>query len=170
MICHIMRLICYKSELALNLIVDVDFRKMKRCRFTFAKKEAYSRQMVALLQKDSPYLAAVNKQLTNEWHSLRLQLHVIIFSTEYCCCINMEYCSTSNANTLPTKHRVDLKTSKRCQVVLAKSCPKVDNFLEPVCHLCQSPHNPKDVLKSTRKDRNKTTLSHLLAYYIVPPK
>ena len=115
MICHIMRLICYKSELALNLIVDVDFRKMKRCRFTFAKKEAYSRQMVALLQKDSPYLAAVNKQLTNEWHSLRLQLHVIIFSTEYCCCINMEYCSTSNANTLRIRKCVKLLKNVDCK-------------------------------------------------------
>ena len=70
---------------------------------------------------------------------------------------------------IPTKHRVDLKTSKRCQVVLAKSCPKVDYFLVAVCHLCQSPHNPKDVFKSTRTDRNKTTFSHLFVYYLVPP-
>ena len=72
--------------------------------------------------------------------------------------------------SVPTKHRVVLKTSKRCQVILAKSCPKVDYFLEPVCHLCQSPHNPKDVLKATRTDRNKTTLSHLFVYYLVPPR
>jgi hypothetical protein len=72
---------------------------MKHCRFTFAKKEAYSRQMVALLQKDSPYLAAVNKQLTNEWYSLRLQLHFIIFQQ------NIVVASTWNTATHPAQTR-----------------------------------------------------------------